>query len=370
MGTPSGRHVVFVTGAAGYVGCMLCERLLERADVEKVIALDKEPQPESLKGKTKLSWITANTADHDAWYDAVRAMQPTEVIHTAWQIRELYGDRAREWRWNVEGSRQVFAFAHETPSVERLVHFSTASGYGAYETNTFAHHFTEDEPLREEEYIYGIEKIQAERDLRALHEKSVQGGAPVPIVSIVRPAAITGPAGRFARIRFGLQAALAGELKGNLFYRLVSFLTSVIPATRTWVRQFIHEDDVVDIVMLLAFDVRVRHTYEVFNITPPGEPVYREQMGEITGKRVVVIPPWVVRIAFFTLWHLSRGVVPNGPGVWRFYCYPIVMDGTKLTRMYGYRYQFSSRDAFRYTDGRYVKCVPTSRQKPSPQRSF
>lgn len=357
------QHTVFITGAAGYVGAMLCEQYSLRSDVAKIVALDKEEQPDSLKNNPKISWITANTADRDVWYARVKEIKPNIVIHTAWQIREIYGNRALTWRWNVEGSKNIFTYAFENPSVERLVHFSTASIYGAFPENTLAHYFTESEPMREKEYIYAVEKQKVEEILTGFVNSAQAAGTAAPLVSVVRPAAITGPRGRFARIRFGLQAALAGQLRGNVFYKIVSLMVSYVPATKGWVRQFIHEDDVTDIVATLAFSESVAHQFEIFNITPPGEPVFPQQMGEITGKKLLMIQPWMARFAFFMFWHISRGKIPNGRGVWRFYCYPILMDGTKLTRLTGYAYQYNSRDAFRYTDGRYESAVPDAMRK-------
>lgn len=355
-------HTIFITGGAGYVGGMLCEQLSKLSNVIKIIALDKEEIPESLKGNPKILWITANTADKELWWDRVQKENPDVVIHTAWQIRELYGRQHIEWRWNVEGSQRVFELAFTLPSVKRIVYFSTASIYGAYATNTLDHLFTEDEPMREEEYSYGIEKKQVEVSLRALYEERKSAGAVTPIVSVVRPAAITGPRGRFMRVRFGLQSALMGHLKGNFFYRVVTLLVSYVPATPWWVRQYIHEDDVNDIVTLLALDEKVTHEFEIFNITPPGEPVYAKQMAEVAHKKILPVWPWMVRLAFFVFWHISRGKVPNGRGVWRFYSYPIVMSGKKLTQMYNYSYRYNPRDAFKYTDGRYESFVPEEKR--------
>ncbi len=346
-------HVVVVTGAAGYVGGMLCDQWVAREDVSLVIGLDKEARPNELANHSKLIWVQANTSDPEAWRALVEKYVPDVVVHCAWQIREFYGNRALGWKWNVDGSREIFSYAFGAPHVARLIHFSTAAVYGAYATNSFEHHFREEEPMREKVYSYAVEKIESERELASMYEKGMKNGGHTPVVSVVRPAAITGPRGRYARIRFGLQAALAGELKGNIFYRLVTLLVSFVPSTRLWVRQFIHEDDVVNIVSLLAFDPSVKHDYEVFNITPPGEPVYAKTMAEIVGKRVLPLPAWMVRVAFFTFWHLSRGVIPNGPGVWRYYAYPIVMDGSKISSMYHYKYSSDSISAFKYPKGRY-----------------
>jgi nucleoside-diphosphate-sugar epimerase len=331
---------------------MLCDQFSKRDDVERIIGLDMEEQPEFLKDTPKLTWIQANTSD-GSWQKKVAALNPTIVIHTAWQIRMLYGHNETTWKWNVDGSRAIFDFAFSTTGITRLVHFSTASLYGAYPENTFDHHFAEDEAMREHQYLYGVEKIKAEESLNEVVQKA--GGAG-PFVAVVRPAAITGPRGRFMRIRFGLQSALSGQLKGGV-YGLVSAFVSLVPATKGWVRQFIHEDDVCDIVAMLSFDEWKGKRKEVFNITPNGEPVYASDMAKAVGKKVLPISPWMARVAYFFFWHLTRGKIPTAPGSWRFYSYPIVMDGTKLTRVWGYQYQHEALEAFVSTKGRYESFV-------------
>lgn len=347
------KHTLLITGAAGYVGAMLCEQFSKREDVEKIIGLDMEEMPDFLKQYSQIQWIQANTSD-GSWQSVVAKEKPDIVIHTAWQIRMLYGRNETTWKWNVDGSRAVFDFAFGTESVQRLVHFSTASLYGAYPSNTFDHLFKEDEPMREHQYLYGVEKLKAEEELNDVVARARGAG---PLVAVVRPAAITGPRGRFMRIRFGLQSALSGQLKGGV-YGLVSALVSLVPATKGWVRQFIHEDDVCDIVAMLSFDEWHGNRKEVFNITPPGVPVYAPDMAKAVGKRVLPIQPWMARVAYFFFWHLTRGKIPTAPGSWRFYSYPIVMDGSKISRVWGYRYQHSSLSSFVSTEGRYESAVP------------
>ena len=192
--------------------------------------------------------------------------------------------------------------------------------------------------------------------LRKYQEAKVSGGH-APQIFIVRPAAITGPRGRYMRMRFGLQSALQGNLKGSFVYKIVTVLTTFVPATKSWVRQFIHEDDVNDIVTKFATE-HFEAEYDVFNITPLGEPVLAPDMARAVGKKILPIQPFMARIAFWFFWHATRGRVPTCGGSWRFYSYPVVMSGEKLARVYQCKY--SSKDAFQYTTGRYESYVPES----------
>ncbi len=348
------KHTIFITGGAGYVGEMLCDQFSKREDVGTIIALDKEPQSDFSKGLDKVVYIRQNMAD-DGWQEEVAKYEPDVVIHTAWQIRAMYGQAAEEWRWNVEGSNKVFDFALNLPSVDRLVYFSTASSYSARKDNRFSHLFTEDEGFRDDDYIYAHEKKITEESLKAKYDQAKKEGRRTPIVTVVRPAAITGPRGRYMRIRFGLQSALQGNLKGGFVNRLITLLTSFVPATKGWVRQFIHEDDVNDIVQKFSLS-DIDWEYNVFNITPVSEPVYSKDMANAVGKKVLPIHPWMARFAFWFFWHTTRGRIPTCPGSWRFYSYPLLMSGEKLKQVYECKY--SSKDAFRYTDGRYESWVP------------
>lgn len=354
------QKTIFVVGGAGYVGEMLCEQLGKRDDVRQIIALDKEPQSDYSRKLPKLVYIQQNMAD-DGWQEEVAKHGPDTVIHTAWQIRAMYGQAAEQWRWNVEGSDKIFDFALNQPSVRKLVYFSTASSYSARQDNTFDHYFTEEGGFRDDDYIYAREKKVTEEHLRAKYEQAKKEGKSAPQITVVRPAAVTGPRGRYMRIRFGLQSALQGNLKGGFINRVITTLTSYVPATKGWARQFIHEDDVNDAVLGFVFS-DMDWEYEVFNLTPDSEPVFAPDMAHAVGKSVLPITPWMARIAFFFFWHATRGRVPTCPGSWRFYSYPVLMSGKKLSGVYRCRY--TSKDAFQYTDGRYQDWVPKDQKKP------
>ena len=345
---------IFITGGAGYVGEMLCDQFAKREDVAAIIALDKEPQSDFSKQIDKVTYIQHNMAD-DGWQEQVNRYEPDVVIHTAWQIRAMYGKPKEQWRWNVGGSDKVFEFAIDTLSVSRLIYYSTASSYSAREDNRFEHLFTEAEGFRDDDYIYAHEKKVTEEHLEEKFKTARAGGRSDLSVVVVRPAAITGPRGRYMRIRFGLQSALQGNLKGGFVYKIVTMLTSFVPATKGWVRQFIHEDDVYDLTEYFVFN-DAPSKYESYNITPTGEPVYAPDMAKAVGKHILPIWPWMARLAFFVFWHGTRGKVPTCPGSWRFYSHPIVMSGEKLAAVYQCKHK--SKDAFQYTDGRYESFIP------------
>ncbi len=353
---------LFITGGAGYVGAMLADQYAKRSDVDEIILLDKEEYPELLRGhefENKFIYLQKNLSNQ-GWYEFVKEKKPDVVIHTAWQIREMYGKKDLQWKWNIEGSDKVFDLAFSTPSVKKLVYFSTVSSYGAYPENTLEQRFKEEDGFRKSDYLYAEEKRIVEEHLeqkyKAAKEEVAKNGTHVPQVFIVRPAAITGPRGRFMRIRFGLQSALSGQLKQSIIHRIISAMVSFVPVTQKWLRQFIHEDDVTDIVQTFAF-TDVKGQYEVFNICPPGEPVLGADMAAAVNKKTLPVKPWMVRIAFFVFWHGTLGRVPTSKGGWKSYSYPIAVDGSKLTKQVGYEYKFNSKDAFSKKEGRYAQYI-------------
>lgn len=333
---------LLITGGSGYVGTMLADQFARRADVDAILLVDKEEIPSVFSNhsyKEKVVFVQANLSDN-GWQEKAKAFAPDVIIHTAWQIREMYGMRDVQQKWNVEGSNNVFSLAFSLPSVKKLIYFSTISSYGAEPSNHIDHFFKEEEFFRRSDYLYAEEKRTVENNLKEMYERAERR----PQVFVIRPASITGPRGRFSRIKFGLQTALAGKL---LFF---------MPVTKKWMRQFVHEDDIVDIVEMLAFE-ESSEQFEIYNACPPGPVVLGKDMAEAVGKKAINIPAWLIRPIFFLAWHLSKGKIPTSKGGWKYYAYPIAVDGSKITRQRGYQYKYPSKQAFSSGEGRYKKIV-------------
>jgi hypothetical protein len=126
-----------------------------------------------------------------------------------------------------------------------------------------------------------------------------------------------------------------------------------MPVTPQWCRQFIHEDDVADIAALLAFG-DLKADYTVLNACPPGDVVRGADMAQAFGKCAIAVSPQMIRLAFFLVWHGTRGRMSTSPGAWQAYSYPIAVDGAKLTKEYGYRYRMGCLDALTKDEGRYA----------------
>ena len=357
---------IFITGGAGYVGAMLIDQMSRREDVDLIITVDKEEKSDLLEKlklenselAKKIIYIQDNLAN-STWQHQVSKYPIDVVIHTAWQIRAMYGKKgyATTWHWNIDGSNNVFDLVFQNKNkIPRLIYFSTVASYGAFPENSMSHFFKEEEAFRIIEYIYAEEKKAAEENLQRKFIAAVDQVSDyqnIPEVVILRPAAISGPRGRYSRIRFGLQANLQGKIKGGFLFSIIKLLTTFVPATSKWVRQFIHEDDVVNIITLLAFQEKLLNKYDVFNISPPGNCVFPSDMARAVQKKILWIWPCIVRIAFTFFWHISRGRIPTCAGSWRGYSYPIVVDGSKLTKKYNFNYQYSSHEAFTNNQGVY-----------------
>jgi UDP-glucose 4-epimerase len=332
---------VLITGAAGYVGSILIQALELIDGVDGIVGVDLKPKPDRLATATKLAWIQADVSTDD-WQTAVRAHRVNAVVHLAFQIRQLFGRlEETQRRWNLGGARKVFAFAFGEPSMRRLIHFSTVTAYGAHKRNSLAARFCEDAPLTERDYLYGIHK----REIEQLLEDAYAASDYRPHVVVLRCASISGPYGRFAAGRFGI----------------VSTLTSLFPflpcGRADFGRQYLHEDDIAQIVALLL-TAPTKEGYEVFNASPD-DYLAAADLASLLQKRTITIPPALLRGLFALCWRISRGRVPTPRGAWKFLTYPIAVDGSALIETYNYRYQFSSADALLARAGRHHAVAPT-----------
>jgi nucleoside-diphosphate-sugar epimerase len=338
---------ILITGAAGYIGTMLMERLADSDAIDAIFGIDLKAQPARWGGRAELRWIRADVAEDD-WLSEVRHEHIDVVIHCAYQIRELYGGgRKRQDHWNLNGARKVFEFALAHPSVRRIVHLSTISAYGALPTNSADRLLTEKDPLFEDTYLYGVQKKQVE-DL--LYQRFCRLQPPTHVV-VLRLASVSGPHGRFGLNRYGLLSTIAGRFP------------CLICGRSDWGRQYLHEDDLIDV---LSTFVHLPPTtgHEVFNVSPT-DFLDAASIGRLFKKRVVALPPVLLRGLFWLLWHGTRGAVTTPAGAWKFLSYPIRVDASRLQQAHGCRCRYSSLEALTARKGRYAE-----RPRPSLQASL
>lgn len=342
---------ILITGTSGYIGGMLADQYTKRDDVSQIICIDKDPLPQWLAGNPKIIAIQANLAI-DNWQDEVNKTNITidSVVHCAWQIRDWYGGRETVRMWNLQGSASVFQWVLDNPSATRLVYFSSIAQFGADKKNSESVLFTTDSETRMTGYCYADDKYEVDYLLRDMLQDNnrVQ-------VTVIKPSTVTGPRGRIGVGKFSLAAALSADANKSAIPWPVQWMLRFMPVIGRWTRQFVHEDDIADVVTLGLFTQTTQQfgTY----IVSPNDIIDGKEMANLTGKIAIYIPPRLAQIGFGFVWHLTRGRIPTAPGVWKFMAYPICVDGSLVTTELGHTYSYSSKQAISELRGRYTPSV-------------
>ncbi|QUD87493.1 SDR family NAD(P)-dependent oxidoreductase [Phenylobacterium montanum] len=131
---------VLVTGAAGFIGRAVAERLLDRG--EAVIGVDnfnayyevslKEARAATLEGRNRFQLVRADIADAEAMARLVREHGIKRVVHLAaqagvrWSIDHPF-DYAHS---NLTGHLSILEACRDVPGFQHLVYASSSSVYG------------------------------------------------------------------------------------------------------------------------------------------------------------------------------------------------------------------------------------------------
>ena len=132
--------MIIVTGAAGFIGAALCERLLARG--EDVVGVDvfnayydtalKEARVARMAGRPRFRLARLDVADAPAFQALVQDSGAERIVHLAAQAGVRYSLEApfAYERANVAGHLSVLEACRHTPSVRHLVYASSSSVYG------------------------------------------------------------------------------------------------------------------------------------------------------------------------------------------------------------------------------------------------
>ncbi len=241
---------VLVTGAAGFIGYHVCERLLARGDT--IIGLDnldtsgdvtlKATRLSRLKASPNFGFHRMDIRDVKACRELFDGAKPDRVVHLAARVgvRAMASEAPEYAETNVTGFLQVLELCR-LAKVEHLVFASSSSVYGAGTPVPFAENSPADHPLS----LYAATK---RADELMAHVYSHQYGLPV---SGLRLFTVYGPWGRpdMAPMLF-LRAMLEGR-------------PIVLNGEGRMQRDFTYVDDVVEALV------------RVLDKPPVGAPPYR-----------------------------------------------------------------------------------------------
>ena len=148
--------MIFVTGAAGFIGFHVAERLLQRGD--DVVGIDnlnpyydptlKEARLQRLQRYERFRFERADIADREAMERLFAGHRPRRVVHLAAQAGVRYSLTHPHVyiESNVKGFLHILEGCRHN-GVEHLVYASTSSVYGANTKQPFSEHDSVDHPL-------------------------------------------------------------------------------------------------------------------------------------------------------------------------------------------------------------------------------
>jgi len=235
------KHVL-ISGVSGYFGQKLVRLLEDRPGVERITGIDIAPPRFSSR---KLTFVQCDVrADLRAVF---RDRGIDCVVHTAYILPPIH-DKALMEDININGTRNVFtaAAAH---GVSHILDCSSTTAYGFHPDNPVP--LTEESPLRgNEDFTYAKNKREIEGWMHGFEQAH-----PDIALTVVRPCFVVGP-------------GFANPLARHLCKKICILPRVTAPF------QFIHEDDLAELIYLL---LRERKT-GVYNLTADGTMTFEEMV--------------------------------------------------------------------------------------------
>ena len=296
--------IVAVTGASGYVGTKLLERLEKEPGVRKMVAFDVNPLPLPVHN---ISFYRKNVSE--SIEDELNEQGATTLVHLAFNAHR--GVNRREVTAvhdeNVETLRSVMASCVNS-RITHLIYLSSHSVYGAHSDNPVP--IPDDAPMRPTaDYPYAYDKQQCEMVL----QEFAQAQSDIKITTL-RSCIVLGSG--------------ADNLTTQSFFR--SWMIGVMDYNPPI--QFVYDDDLAR-VMSIIIQQEIPGT---FNVAGDGVVHYRE-MAKIIKSKLISLAPFMAYPLVKLCWGLRLQREASAAGLdevrW-----PILMSTGKLHKATGYRF--------------------------------
>ena len=296
---------VLITGAAGYLGAQLGQRLVRR---HEVLGLD-------IRQNDDLPFTCLDGDIRDpALADLIRERRIDVVVHLA-AVLEDSGDRWRDYDIDVNGTRNVLD-ACVAGGVRQIVVTSSGAAYGYHADNPAW--IDEHDPLRgNPEFAYSDHKRQVEELLAGYRRRH-----PALRQLVLRPGTVLGE-------HTDNQITALFERK-----RLLAIAGAASPFVFIWDQ---------DVVAIIAEGVE-RGVEGIYNLAGDGALGVAE-LAAIMGKPVLTLPAGLLR-GLLALGH-ALGLSRHSPAQINFLRYRPVLSNRRLKEEFGYLPEKTSEQVFR-----------------------
>lgn len=318
---------VLITGASGYLGGRFADLMEKLPGVERVVGLDVTPP----RRKAAAKFVFVRKDVREPLTALLKAHRVDTVLHAAWILPPLHNRKFME-SVNLDGTRNVLRSVSEA-GVSLVVHCSSTTAYGFHPDNPPV--LTEESPLRgNAEFTYSKNKKEAEELCARFRESH-----PEVRVLVLRPCFVCGP---------GFENPMSRHLQKKI----------VLLPCKSAPLQYVHEDDLVEAVRLLLEQEKTG----VYNIAADGA-ISFDEMVRILGNKPLEVSESVMAPLVAVAWALRiRRLTEFPPQALPMLRYPWIASNQKLKRDTGFRFRFTTREAFE-DYAHHVRARPAGRVK-------
>jgi len=252
---------ILVTGAAGYIGSILCNRLLDKR--YEVIGVDNlsfgGEALLSLINNNNFKFIKADIREKNLVNNLVKRVD--SIIHLAAIVGDpacaKEPDKAKEINWDA--SVNLFNCALNNSETKRFIFASTCSNYGKMKDETFVNENSTLNPVS----LYARLKVDFENYI--LNSNTREDFSPVSL--------------RFATV-YGLSPRMRFDLTVNEFMRDAFFNGELVIYGEQFWRPYCHVEDIARAIILSLESDQKLIDHNVFNVGDTSENYQKKMLAE------------------------------------------------------------------------------------------